>query len=244
MKLIPYFGDRPLERIGPTEVNRFMRSKKEEGLATKTITNHLTFLHGVFRFAISRGWAAVNPIDAVDRPRSSGGDPDIHYLTLAEVEALLAAVEPGYLADTDRTLYLVAATTGLRQGELIALRWQDVDWTARRLRVRRTYTRGQFGRPKSRRSSRSVPLTERAAESSPLTESVRPTARTVTSCCLIRTQAIPSTPLAFADASRKLSSEPRCGRSASTISVIRLAPTVPPRVYRCGPCRSGWDTVT
>lgn len=162
--LIPYFGERPMERIEPAEVNRFLRAKKQEGLATKTITNHLTFLHGLFRFAIRRGWAAVNPVDAVDRPRSSGSDPDIHYLTLEEVEALLVAVEPGYLAETDRTLYLVAATTGLRQGELIALRWQDVDWTARRLRVRRTYTRGQFGKPKSRRSSRSVPLTERAAK--------------------------------------------------------------------------------
>lgn len=161
--LIPYFAERPMERIEPAEVNRFLLAKKQEGLATKTITNHLTFLHGLFRFAIRRGWAAINPVDAIDRPRSSGTDPDIHYLTLEEVEALLAAVEPGYMAETDRTVYLVAATTGLRQGELIALRWQDVDWTARRLRVRRTYTRGQFGTPKSRRSSRSVPMTERTA---------------------------------------------------------------------------------
>jgi integrase len=54
-----------------------------------------------------------------------------------------------------------AARTGLRQGELLGLRWRDVDWLAGRVRVRRTYVRGGFGSPKSRRSSRSVPLADR-----------------------------------------------------------------------------------
>ena len=52
-------------------------------------------------------------------------------------------------------MVMTAAMTGLRQGELLALRWGDVDWRAGRLRVRRTFTRGSFGAPKSRRSSRS-----------------------------------------------------------------------------------------
>ncbi len=53
--------------------------------------------------------------------------------------------------------------TGMRQGELFALRWRDVDWSARRIRVRRNYVRGEFGTPKSKRSSRSVPLASRVA---------------------------------------------------------------------------------
>ena len=44
---------------------------------------------------------------------------------------------------------------------MLALRWSDVDWEAKRIRVRRSYVRGEFGTPKSRRSSRSVPLTDR-----------------------------------------------------------------------------------
>jgi integrase len=51
--------------------------------------------------------------------------------------------------------------TGLRQGELIALRWQDVDWTAQRVRVRRNHVLGEFDTPKSRRSTRSVPMSRR-----------------------------------------------------------------------------------
>ena len=51
----------------------------------------------------------------------------------------------------------------MRQGELLALRWRDIDWTARRVRVRRNFVRGEFGTPKSKRSSRSVPLADRLA---------------------------------------------------------------------------------
>jgi integrase len=53
--------------------------------------------------------------------------------------------------------------TGLRRGELLALRWQDVNWTAQRVRVRENYVRGRIGKPKSKRSTRSVPLADRVA---------------------------------------------------------------------------------
>lgn len=55
---------------------------------------------------------------------------------------------------------MTAAMTGLRQGELIALRWKDVDWTAGVIRVRQTFTHGAWSTPKSKRSSRAVPLAD------------------------------------------------------------------------------------
>jgi integrase len=61
-------------------------------------------------------------------------------------------------------LYLTAAMTGLRQGELIALRWQDIAWDDRRVRVVRNHVLGQFDTPKSRRSARSVPLSSHLAQ--------------------------------------------------------------------------------
>jgi integrase len=67
------------------------------------------------------------------------------------------------LARVERVLYLTAAMSGLRQGELLALRWMDIDWLAQRIRVRRNFVRGQFGTPKSKRSSRSVPLADLVA---------------------------------------------------------------------------------
>ena len=72
-----------------------------------------------------------------------------------------APAEP--LCEVERALYLTAAMTGMRQGELLALRWIDVDWTAHRIRVRRNLVRGRFGTPKSKRSSRSIPLADEVA---------------------------------------------------------------------------------
>ncbi len=96
-------------------------------------------------------------------PAGDGADPDIRFLEREELEALIAAVPDDELGRMERVLYLTAAMTGLRQGELVALRWRDVDWTAGVVRVRRSYTRGEFGTPKSRRSVRAVPLADRLA---------------------------------------------------------------------------------
>jgi integrase len=91
-----------------------------------------------------------------DGSRAAGS----RFLELDEVDALVAAAQPGAYEAIDRAIYLTAAMTGLRQGELIALRWHDVDWRAGRIRVRQNYVRGQFGTPKSRRSTRSVPMAD------------------------------------------------------------------------------------
>jgi integrase len=63
----------------------------------------------------------------------------------------------------ERVLYLTAAMTGMRRGECVALRWRDVDWAAGVIRVRRSYGDGEFGPPKTRRSSRAVPMADRLA---------------------------------------------------------------------------------
>jgi integrase len=75
----------------------------------------------------------------------------------------LRSVPNDTLGRMEGALYLTAAMTGLRQGELVALRWQDLDWSAGVVRGRRSYTRGELGTPKSRRSSRAVPLAHRVA---------------------------------------------------------------------------------
>ncbi len=136
---------------------------KKAGRSPKTINNHLNFLHGFFAFAEKRGWALGNAVAEAERPRADGSDPDIRFIDLEELEALMREVPDDVLGAVERPLYLTAAMTGLRQGELIALRWKDVDWKAGLTRVRRNYTRGRFGTPKTKRSSRSVPMPERVA---------------------------------------------------------------------------------
>src|SRR5215212_5316806 len=96
----------------------------------------------------------------VEKPRAATRGADIRFLDQAELEALLRAAPDGALGRVDRLMWLTAAMTGLRQGELLALRWRDVDWLAGRLRIRQSFVRGEFGTPKSHRSSCSVPLAD------------------------------------------------------------------------------------
>lgn len=162
--LVPFFGERKLDRLNADVVADYMGQKRRDGLSPKTVANHVRFLHGLFAFAVKRGWMATNVVAQVDRPPARGADPDIAFLEMSEVDAVIRSVpDQSKFAGTDQTLILAAAMTGLRQGELIALRWQDVDFVAGRIRIRQNYVRGEWGTPKSKRSTRSVPLVDRLA---------------------------------------------------------------------------------
>jgi integrase len=156
----PKLGARALADVSREEIERFRDALLREGLRAKYVKNALGLIHSVYEFAVRRGWAATNPCRYVDSPRTVEPDTAIRFLDGSEVEALLQAVRDTDHGRVQRVLYLAAVMTGLRQGELLALRWQDVDWAAQRVRVTRNYVRGNFGTPKSRRG-RSVPLADR-----------------------------------------------------------------------------------
>jgi len=126
----------------------------------KSTLNYVGLLHGIFELAQREGWVTANPCKLAAKPRAKNADADIHFLDQAELDALVAAVPDDDLGRVERVMYVAAAMTGMRQGELLALRWMDVDWSARRVRVRRNYVHGEYGTPKSKRSTRAVPLAD------------------------------------------------------------------------------------
>jgi integrase len=133
------------------------------GLSSKTVQNHLNFLHGIFSFAIKRGWAQSNPVAHVDRPKKNRSPHQrVRFLQPSELDELIDAVPDDTLGAVERKLYLTAALTGLRQGELLALKWLDIDWQVGRVRVADNFTRGRMDTPKSH-EGRSVPLAARLA---------------------------------------------------------------------------------
>jgi len=182
----PRLGDRPLERITTEHVEAFGEALLRSGLAPKTVRNVLTFLSGVFEHAIKRRWVRENPVRNAGRPkrkRTTDANPDLQFLTVEELDAVLRAIPddivhrepaptrrgrrgpappppPDVLGPVLRVLILAAAVSGLRQSELLGLRWRDVDWAAQKVRVRNTFVRGEHsGDGKSDLStSRSVPM--------------------------------------------------------------------------------------
>ena len=240
----PFFEKRPIERIGPDEIANYLVAKKREGLATKTITNQLVFLHGLFAFAGKRGWVPFNPVALVDRPRASAGDPDIRYLDLSELEALLRAVPDDQLGPTEHALYLTAAMTGLRQGSW--LRCGGSTSTGRpggsgcaaTTRGSSTERRSQSGRRARYRSPIGLPGSSNDISSAPRSR------RTTTWCSPIRKRDIRLTRPSSVSASLRRSTAAVFARFGSTTCVIRSAPTAPHPECRSERSRSGWGTRT
>ena len=161
--IVPFFEGRDLAKITPADIERYARVKREK-LAIKTIRNHLNTMHSVFEIGQRRHWCNGNPVKLADRPVIRTTETRIQFLNQKELEKLLATSYPDdSFAKIEVPIYLTAAMTGLRQGELLGLRWRDVDFEAKRVRVVSPYVRGEFGDPKSEGSGRSVPLGERVA---------------------------------------------------------------------------------
>src|SRR5689334_6116661 len=142
-----------------------------KGASPKTVRNVMTFLSSVFSLAVKKGWAQSNPVEDAARPRrrrDGDADPDLQFLKLPGLDAVIEQIAD-YVVDRDslgpvlRLVILAAASTGLRQSELLGLRWRDVDITAQRVRVRNAWVRYEHsGEGKSDLSTRrSVPMTDR-----------------------------------------------------------------------------------
>ena len=160
--LLAAFGDTPVERITPKAIE----SWRSAGLASEQLSrrnaNKLTaILHGIFEHARSH-WphldALPNPAARVKRlPERYSGSFD--FYSPEEVLALVRAAE----SEQDAAIYLTAAWTGLRRGELLALRWRDIDFERSAIRVRASVSGGIAGTPKSGKV-RTVPMAEQVAQ--------------------------------------------------------------------------------
>lgn len=160
-RLIPEFGaDTPLESIDTDRIEVFREQMLGSGeLSRRTIQLHLALLHGIFKRATRKKWIKSNPSVDVERVtfKASG---DFTVLTPAEV----AAVSRAATTDQMKAMFTVAGFTGLRLGELRALRWGDVNFTDRMIMVRRNHPNGGVERVPKSGKVRSVPMIDQAAK--------------------------------------------------------------------------------
>ena len=158
----PFFGKASIDSISALDIERYMAEKRRGGRSAKSVSNDLALLSSIFRHAIRRGWRtrAENPLDNVERPKVPRRSAKLQFLDQSEFEALLRACLKTDVGCQDRVMYLVAGMSGLRQAELLGLRWYSVDWTAMKIRAARdTFTRGYMKEGgKSSAAGRGVPM--------------------------------------------------------------------------------------
>jgi integrase len=135
--------------VTPALIARWLGSMEQ---AASSRIKALVLMHGIFQRA-KKGWGLqANPAAEVERPPlSRSGATEV--FSPEEVWALVRAAG----SEQDGAIFLTAAFTGLRMGELLALRWRDLDFAGQTIRVRRSYYAGQLTTPKSGKV-RAVPL--------------------------------------------------------------------------------------
>lgn len=159
---LPALGKLPLGRAKPDDLQRLYADRLDMGQAPASVRQLHAVLHRAFGQAARWGLVARNVADLVSPPRVERRE--MSALSPEEARAFLEAAS----GDRLEALYVVALTSGLRLGELLALRWRDVDLQAGMLQVTGTLQRTGAGlviaEPKTVRSRRHVALTATAVE--------------------------------------------------------------------------------
>jgi integrase len=152
-RIFPELGGKRLGDVQRRDVQRLADDLLAEGRDPSTIRNALMPLRVIYRRAVEDGEVAVNPCANLRLPAVRGRRERI--ASPEEAQRLFAA-----LPERDRPVWATALYAGLRRGELMALRWEDVDLAAGVIRVERSYDdKGRVEiEPKSRAGRRTVPI--------------------------------------------------------------------------------------
>ncbi len=156
LHLKPTVGHHRLEKLNAMQVQALYAQKLQEGLSDRTVEIVHATLHKALRQAVR--WLLVprNVAEAVTPPRQ--GRSEIAPLSREQARILLEAAR----GDRLEAFWVLAVTTGMRNGEMLALQWQDVDLDAGTVRVKRTVWAGKVSAPKTRAGNRAIRLSKLA----------------------------------------------------------------------------------
>ena len=149
--LIPFFGDKPLDKISNLMIEEYKADKIKRGLKNKSINNHLTIISKCLKSAVD--WEIITSIPKIKPLKVQ--PQNFKYLTQEESQRLLDASEGVWYS-----LILTALNTGLRLGELMALSWEDINLRSKILTVTHSISAGIMDSTKSNKI-RHIPLTDK-----------------------------------------------------------------------------------
>ena len=152
--LLPTLGRIRLDRLEPDQIQRLYARLQQSGLASKTVRN----VHGVLSSALTQAveWRIVGQnVASLTKPPRATRRKGVRTLSPAEVRRLWVAANPRW-----KTLLLVTALTGARQGEILGLQWSDVDFARGTLTIQRQLQRSKRLKEPKADSRRTIDLTE------------------------------------------------------------------------------------
>jgi integrase len=159
LHVIPALGHVRLQQLTAEHLDRFYADRLQAGLASKTVRNLHTMLRKALKDAVRKNLVVRNVADAADPPPArSPGQAEMKTWTGEQVRSFLHEMQ----AHRWGAAFFLAATTGMRRGEVLGLRWADVELGAQRLTVNQTILNVAYeitlGSPKTARSRRTIAL--------------------------------------------------------------------------------------
>lgn len=151
--IVPYFGEMLISRIKPTNIVEFHSAMEKKGLSKKTRRNLHAILTKIFTYAHDLELISSNPVKRGTAPKLERTEKPT--LAREQVLALFEAVPVRWKA-----FFMTLALTGIRTGEALGLKWEDVDLAGRELHIRRRVYRGKEDTPKTSSSIRPRPIVD------------------------------------------------------------------------------------
>jgi integrase len=131
-------------------INKFARP-----IATATLRKILITLGAILTHAVR--YIDFNPAREVEKPKGKGLKKEQEEMIILKPKEIRLLFDNA-ATQKDRVLFMTAVLTGMREGELVGLKWEDIDWVNSQIYVRRTFNHGKFMDPKSRTSRRKIDL--------------------------------------------------------------------------------------
>jgi integrase len=142
--ILPTLGAMRIGEVAPLNIENLLQEKLRSGLSPKTVRNLVGLLQGIFSLALDNDLILRSPIRNKHKPSVQRREKP--SWTPAEVRLIIEATPISH-----RALFVTAALTGARLGELLALQWRHVDLATRRLRIEQSLWRDQVFPPKDKR---------------------------------------------------------------------------------------------
>lgn len=144
--LLPYFGNLKLCEITPLAVNEFVAQELETGRRNSTVNKYTKLMSQIYSFMIDMDIVVKNPLARIKSLKEERSE-EIRSLSTEETKILLSKTKEIY--PDFYPLLFTALFTGMRQGELMGLTWDSINWITRKITVDKNFTHGRVGTTKT-----------------------------------------------------------------------------------------------
>ena len=148
-------NDLKISRITTPTIEKWITKRQTNRMNISTMRKLLVSLNQIMTYAVRHKLIESNPVRDAERPRKTIEDRtggNISVLTPEQIRSFLEATPD----QKYRTLFLTAIMTGARQGEILGLKWSDVDFKKKQIQIKRTFNHGRFFPPKTKESVRAI----------------------------------------------------------------------------------------